>query len=194
MNKFDKVMMETAVAWSNESYCERGKVGAVLSKDGRILATGYNGTISGMKNKCENEYLIPDKNEPTVDSMYPLICDKCSTLYNTNSINEIDDDKHDYGYYLKCTCGNTRVLKFKPSVIKKTSDFTLHAEQNLITFCAKNGIPTNECTIYITKSPCKQCSKLIASSGIKEVIYLEEYRDNDGIKFLKDVGIDVRKY
>lgn len=53
VNKYDKIMMNTAIIWSQESYAERLKVGAVLSKDGRVLLTGYNGTISGLTNKCE---------------------------------------------------------------------------------------------------------------------------------------------
>ena len=75
----------------------------------------------------------------------------------------------------------------------KTSAFTLHAEQNLITFCAKHGIPTNGATIYITHSPCKQCSKLIAQSGITEVVYSTPYRDSEGLDFLAACNILTRK-
>lgn len=74
-----------------------------------------------------------------------------------------------------------------------TSEFTLHAEQNLITYCAKNGIPTNGTTLYLTHSPCKQCSKLIAQSGIKEVVYSNVYRDTDGLDFLTTCNILTRK-
>lgn len=74
-----------------------------------------------------------------------------------------------------------------------TSDFTLHAEQNIISFCARNGISTANTTLYLTHSPCKQCSKLIAQSGITEVVYSEEYRDTDGIDFLSACGILTRK-
>ena len=49
-------MIETAKIFAQQSYCTRRKVGAVLAKDGRILATGYNGTISGQKNQCEDLY------------------------------------------------------------------------------------------------------------------------------------------
>lgn len=52
-NKYDKVMMETAFIWAKESYAKRLKVGAVLSKDGRVLLTGYNGTISKTDNNGE---------------------------------------------------------------------------------------------------------------------------------------------
>lgn len=132
MKKYDQSMLSTAYIFSQQSYCTRLKVGAVLARDGRILATGYNGTISGMPNACE------------------------------------------------CEDGTT-------------SEFTLHAEQNIITFCAKNGIPTNGTTLYLTHSPCKQCSKLIAQSGITEIVYSNLYRDSEGLDFLSACNILTRK-
>ncbi len=71
-----------------------------------------------------------------------------------------------------------------------TSEFVLHAEQNIIAFSSKRGISTDGCTLYITHSPCKQCSKLIAQSGIKRVVYNEKYRD-DGLDFLQKIGVKV---
>ena len=53
LNKYDNVMMETALIFSKESYATRLKVGAVLAKEGRILLTGYNGTIAKTNNVCE---------------------------------------------------------------------------------------------------------------------------------------------
>ena len=56
MNKFDKVLMETAIIWSKLSHCNRKKVGAVLaSTDNRILMCGYNGVISGVNDNCCEE-------------------------------------------------------------------------------------------------------------------------------------------
>lgn len=74
-----------------------------------------------------------------------------------------------------------------------TSEFTLHAEQNVITHCARKGIPTEGATLYITHSPCKTCAKLIAQSGIKEVVYSEFYKDPEGIHFLESCNIPTRK-
>ena len=54
MKKYDKAMIETAFIWSKESYCRRKKVGAVIAKEGRIISIGYNGTISGFDNCCED--------------------------------------------------------------------------------------------------------------------------------------------
>lgn len=74
-----------------------------------------------------------------------------------------------------------------------TSDFVLHAEQNILTFCNREGLKTDGCTLYVTMAPCKTCSKLIVSAGIKEVFYDEAYRDLDGVQFLKDIGIKVEQ-
>lgn len=74
-----------------------------------------------------------------------------------------------------------------------TSEFVLHAEQNAISFCARNGIALDGATLYITLSPCKTCAKLIASCGIKRVVYNEIYRDNGGIEYLEKCGIKMEK-
>jgi len=71
----------------------------------------------------------------------------------------------------------------------------LHAEQNLICFCAKNGIKTEDTILFVTLSPCINCSKMILSAGIKKVFYLEEYDlDDEGIKFLKRNNVKIEKF
>ena len=67
------------------------------------------------------------------------------------------------------------------------------AEQVAITEAARNGIKLDGATIYTTTYPCYICSKLIASSGIKEIIYDEEYPDEFSKQFLEEAGIDIRK-
>lgn len=132
MTKYDTAMLQTAETFAKQSQCKRKQVGAVLARDGRILATGYNGTLPGKPNDCE------------------------------------------------CTDGTT-------------SEFVLHAEQNLISYCARKGIPTEGTTLYITHSPCKTCSKLIAAVGITSVIFQDYYKDTDGIEFLQECGISITK-
>lgn len=125
-------MLHVAETFAKQSQCKRKQVGAVLARDGRILATGYNGTLPGKPNSCE------------------------------------------------CEDGST-------------SEFVLHAEQNLISYCARKGIPTEGTTLYITHSPCKTCSKLIAAVGIVSVIFQDYYKDIDGIEFLQDCNISITK-
>ena len=136
VNKYDETMLATAKLFGELSYCVKAKVGAIIARDGRILATGYNGTVSGHDNCCEIE---------------------------------IDG-------------------------VLKTSPFTVHAEQNVISYCAKNGIATDGATMYITLSPCSLCAKLIVQSGIKRVVYLDNYKDTSGIDFLEQCGVQVCQY
>ncbi|MCK4259915.1 MAG: hypothetical protein KAX49_13115 [Halanaerobiales bacterium] len=70
----------------------------------------------------------------------------------------------------------------------------LHAEQNLIAYCAKNNISTNNTILFISLSPCITCAKLILATGIKMVYYIIKYdKDSTGIKFLKDNNINCKK-
>jgi len=156
----DNVMMSTAMNFASLSYAKRKKVGAVLSKNGRIVACGYNGTIPGADNRCEEE---------------------CSICDGTR-VNE-DPDRDDF--WSDCeTCSGTGLI---------TNEFVLHAEQNILTFCNREGIKTNGCKLYITMAPCKTCAKLIASAGITGVFYNEVYRDMSGIDFLNKLNIKTEK-
>lgn len=133
MDKYDEAMLATAKLFGNLSYCIKAKVGAIIARDGRVLATGYNGTVSGHDNCCEIEI----------------------------------------------------------NGVLKTSPFTVHAEQNVISYCAKNGISTYGATMYITLSPCQLCAKLIVQAGIKRVVFLDLYKDTSGLEFLKDCNIEI---
>ena len=162
MNKYDETMLATAKLFGELSYCTKAKVGAVIAKDGRILATGYNGTISGQSNECE--------------IMRP--CDNCMGRGKF-----LESGKS--GKCSKCNGKGIRLY---------TSPFTVHAEQNVISYCAKNGIATDGATMYITLSPCSLCAKLIAQSGIKRVVYLDNYKDTSGLDFLQQCGVQVCQY
>lgn len=134
--KYEKYFMDIALRTAENSYAVRSKVGAVLVKDNHILATGWNGTPSGMDNCCE--YINGDGSLTTKENV-------------------------------------------------------IHAEANIIYFCAKNGIKTNGTALYITLSPCANCALAIIQAGIEEVFYHEQYRDVTGLKILKDNFIDVKQ-
>ncbi len=119
-----------ARTWSENSYCERRKVGALLVKNQMIISDGYNGTPSGFENKCE------------------------------------DDNNVSFPY-------------------------VLHAEANAITKVARSNNSADGATLYVTTSPCLECSKLIIQSGIKRVVFGEKYRIMDGVDLLKKIGIEV---
>lgn len=69
--------------------------------------------------------------------------------------------------------------------------FVLHAEANAIMKVAASTQSSQGATLYITMSPCKECSKLIYQSGIKRVVYEEGYRDNEGLVFLEKAGVEL---
>jgi dCMP deaminase len=72
-----------------------------------------------------------------------------------------------------------------------TQWYVLHAEANAITKLAKSTQNSEGSTLYLTLSPCRDCCKLIIQSGIKRVIFKEEYRDLDGLKILREAGIPL---
>ena len=72
-----------------------------------------------------------------------------------------------------------------------TKPYVLHAEAHAITKIARSNNSSNGATMYVTASPCIECSKLIIQAGIKRVVYSEKYRLEDGIELLKRAGIEV---
>jgi dCMP deaminase len=72
-----------------------------------------------------------------------------------------------------------------------TKWYVLHAEANAILKVARSTQSCEDATLYITLSPCKDCSKLIHQSGIKRVVYHNEYKDTAGVDFLRKAGVEV---
>ena len=69
--------------------------------------------------------------------------------------------------------------------------YVLHAEANAILKLARSNNRGTNSTLYITLSPCRDCSKLILQAGIKKVVYVNGHKDTTGIDFLSKAGIDV---
>jgi dCMP deaminase len=72
-----------------------------------------------------------------------------------------------------------------------TKWYVLHAEANAILKVASSTHACKGATLYITMSPCKECSKLIHQAGIIRIVYLNEYKDNSGIDFLEKAGVSI---
>ena len=75
----------------------------------------------------------------------------------------------------------------------KTKWHVLHAEANAILKLARSTNSAEGATLYLTMSPCKECSKLILQAGIKKVIYMSNYSDNSGLELLKEANISILK-
>lgn len=126
----DRRYLRMARIWSENSYCRRRKVGALLVKDKMIISDGYNGTPAGFDNVCEG-----------------------------------DDDV--------------------------TFPYVLHAEANAITKVARSNNSSEGSTLYVSTSPCMECSKLIIQAGIVRVVFSDIYRITDGIDLLRKAGVEV---
>ena len=72
-----------------------------------------------------------------------------------------------------------------------TKWYVLHAEANAILKVASSTQSCKNSTLYITLSPCKECSKLIHQSGIKRVVYAHSYKDTSGLDFLEKAGVEL---
>lgn len=126
----DSRYLRMARIWSENSYCVRRKVGALIVKDKMIISDGYNGTPSGFPNICESDEGV-------------------------------------------------------------TFPYVLHAEANAITKVARSNNSSDGSTLYVTASPCMECSKLIIQAGIRKVVFSELYRITDGLDLLCKAGIEV---
>lgn len=126
----DERYLRMARIWSENSYCQRRKVGALIVKDKMIISDGYNGTPSGFDNVCESPEGV-------------------------------------------------------------TFPYVLHAEANAITKVARSNNSSEGSTLYVTASPCMECSKLIIQAGIRRVVFSELYRITDGLDLLRDAGVEV---
>ncbi|PXW13485.1 MULTISPECIES: deoxycytidylate deaminase [Chryseobacterium] len=75
----------------------------------------------------------------------------------------------------------------------KTHWYVLHAEANAILKLAGSTQSAKGATLYLTLSPCKECSKLILQAGITRLVYINEYSDDDGISFLRNHNIEIEQ-
>lgn len=171
--EYDIAYMNMASDLSNLSHAIRSKVAAIIvSEDGQIIGQGYNGTPTGFSNICEY-YEDTFGNHIHSNTYYKL-------GRNYNQYYDEDDEFNDIDRDVKK--GNIQAtLHTKPEV--------LHAETNAISKCAKFMASTENSTIYVTLSPCFDCSKFIIQSGIKRVVYKELYRNTDGLDLLTKAGI-----
>jgi len=128
--RYDRAYLRMALEWAKLSHCKRRQVGALLVKEGQIIADGYNGTPSGFDNCCE------------------------------------DENGH-------------------------TKWYVLHAEANAIMKVARSVNSARNSTLYLTMSPCKDCSKLVHQAGIRRLVYINGYKDMSGVEFLKEAGVEV---
>jgi len=155
---WEEYFMDIVDATAERSTCDRGKPGCIFVKNNQILVTGYAGSPPGFPHCDDVGHLMERRTEfiPTEDETLEM-----------NSWNK--DEEHD-GYYW-----NTKLLMWT----KKTTEHcirTIHAEQNAIAQAAKRGVSLEGSTCYITMTPCRTCTMLIISLGVKNVICKKLYQ------------------
>ena len=167
--KFIEYYMKLAELTSKLSYAKRLQVGAVIVKDNQILGTGYNGTPAGWDNNCEDQEW----------------CSGGGWL----SPAEIEAEWPFEGTYLDME-GNTMHGNYR----LKTKPEVLHAEMNCLMKVAKSTESSNNAILFCTHAPCMDCAKAIFQAGIQTVFYRDQYRDDSGLNFLKQGGVNVYQY
>lgn len=135
-NEYFLACLDTAALRAS---CDRGKSGAIIVKDNRILATGYVGAPSGI---------------PSCDEVGHDLVKRCEV--------RADETSNQNKFTIK---------DFSTHCIR-----TVHAEQNAIINCARNGVSTLGATIYTTMTPCTTCAMSIIQAGIIRVISKNRYQ------------------
>jgi dCMP deaminase len=164
--KFVKLYMDFAARVSKLSYARRLQVGAIVVKDDRVISIGYNGMPAGWDNNCED-------------------VEWCSAggWLSPEEIEEMWPYEGEYKDRDGVTMKGRYRLVTKPEV--------LHAERNALDKLAKGTEGGDGSSMFITHSPCLECAKSIKGAGIKRVYFGVQYRDDSGIRFLKNSGIEV---
>lgn len=166
-------VLQIAYLVSQESKCCSWKVGAVIEKNGRIISTGYNGSPAGGVNCCdyaaEQGWLLNKPKHTIIQDHKP----ECVSFGSTDRFVLAKEHRSAHSEW--------------------SSKNEIHAELNAILFAARNGSSIEGATMYVTLSPCPDCAKAIAQSGIKKLVYCETYDKNkpgwDDI--LRNAGIEV---
>lgn len=138
--KFMKIALEE----SQNANCAKGKVGAVIVLNEKVLGKGNNSVPNG----C-----MPCTIDTCLRKKYSLKSGERQELWRV-----------------------------------------VHAEQNAILSSLKKGYDLSNSTIYVTKSPCMICAKLIINIGIKKVIYANKYPDEEAFKILKEAGVKTQYF
>ena len=167
LNEWDQSYMDITEVIAEHSKCEAKKVGCVIVKNQSIVSTGVNGTPAGYIN-CND-----------------LFC-RCSDGWmSTLTPNEGRSTTNRNG--VKYWLSKDQEIHHKWSM-----KYEIHAEINALNKMIKNGISSENCTLYCNFSPCIQCCKSIISAGIKEVVFLHAYDDAfEPTSFLLDNGVMV---
>jgi dCMP deaminase len=146
-----------------------------------------------MANSIKEVILLREEKQNKLDNVFMNIAKETSTLshcvrFKVGAVLVRDGNIISFGYN-----GTPSGMNNSCEENDVTLPHVIHAEVNCILKAAKHGHSVDNSTLYLTLSPCLDCSKLILQSGVKRVVYLTPYRNLDGVNFLKQF-IKVEQY
>jgi dCMP deaminase len=164
--RFINLYMDLAERISQMSHAKRLQVGSVIVKENTILSYGWNGMPTGWDNNCEYRDYKLDSYLGEIDPI---------SLRPWTEVFPLSEDD-----------GRMYELKTRPEV--------LHSEMNALMKVAQSTESSSGAILFCTHAPCINCAKAIYQAGISTVYYKEMYRDDSGVRFLTQGGIDVHRY
>lgn len=164
----EQMLMEVAHVVAKRATCSRAQVGVVFARDGRILATGYNGAPPGMAHCVHESYVIPAAGFASLNAPAWAARERGSWVPEAT----LHWDGSTVSFSPACT------------VVE-------HAERNAIAYAAREGIRLGESDAYCTHAPCLDCARALVSVGIRSLTYEIPYRLTQGVELLAAQGIDV---
>lgn len=211
----DEVFLEILDTIKKQSTCSYYKTGALIVKDNRIVSMGYNGTPPGFP-QCNElqevlEWIVnnPEEANSLINPITNFQVKEREMLKNETLKKFPLFSKYSEKRIRPIL---SRLSEILPAILKKLeknekvelydfnfvhSRYEIHAEQNAIAYSLRAGTNIEGATIYSALLPCMECAKLIVASGIKRVVYTEDYVDKrfneSSIDFLKMNGVEVVK-
>ena len=160
---------------SSKSPCLSRQVGAILVKDHSIVSTGYNGPPRGIPH-CGHKRFVKDKNLPIQLDL---------ELTNKEDIKILD-------FKTKCP---RQVLGYRSGTHLELCP-AQHAEENVVSNAARNGVSVLGCTLYMNSViPCKNCYGTLINAGIKEIVVEDVKVYDKWTQFLIDnSNIKIREF
>ena len=174
----DEMLMEVAHVTAKRGTCSRLQVGAVISRDGRILVTGYNGAPAGLPHCTHEEFIWPPL-DPDV---------KALPVWVQNYLQHVEGS---IPSGLRLTWDGRTVRGSVGVTMVGGCSISEHAERNAIAFAAKHGIALDGSVLHCTDSPCLDCARSIINSGIRQVVFERNYRIEAGVELLRQAGLEV---
>lgn len=172
----NEMLMDVAKVVARRGSCSRLQVGVVFAREGRILATGYNGAPPRMAHCTHESYVWPTTHQYMAGG-YPS-----PPLWLEIALREYFDDPEpgtEWFWDGKTISNNPRCT------------IAEHAERNAIAFAAREGIRLGDSDVFCTHAPCADCARALISTEVKSVTYDIPYRITTGVELLMAAKIKV---